>query len=236
MPYDFGRGEDIVEAMHDRYVTRWPRTLVYVQHNQLTPRAGAPTASVWLTAVQPPQRVRIDIDPREQGNGLLIVGDTQYVITGGRPSQVIRQTDPATLLQHDVYFLTPPETIARLRALGVDLSAVRQDQWQGRAVFVLGRTGRSARELWIDRELMLIVRLLEPSPRDPSITMDTRFHEYERLGSAWVPRRIESLEDNERIASRELRQIRSNLTLDSLLFRPDDWTRARHWYQSAILR
>ncbi len=237
-PYDLSRSEGIVHAMHDRYFGRWHRTLVAVQHNLSSPRSGDTTRTIWLNAVQPPGRMRIDFEPREQANGVLILSDTQYVIAGGRPTQVTRAIQPLLLLQHDIYSLDVPITIARLRELGVDLDRARTDVWLGRPVLVVGAAAGDlrSRQLWIDRELMLLVRWIEPSLRDPALSVDTRLLNYERLGSAWVPRRLEYFEGERKIFDQEQRQIRANLALDSLLFRPDDWTRARHWYQTAVLR
>ncbi|MEX2281882.1 MAG: hypothetical protein WEE89_05320 [Gemmatimonadota bacterium] len=236
--YDYSNGEEVIRAMHDRYFGRWHQRLVAVQHNLSSPRAGDTARTIWLTAVEPPGRMRIDFEPRAQANGVLILRDTQYVIVGGRPSQVTRAIQPLLLLQHDVYFLDVPVTIARLRELGVDVARSRADVWQGRPVLVVGAAPGDlrSRQVWIDREHMLLVRWIEPSLREPALAVDTRLLEYERMGSAWVPRRIEYIEGDQRVFEQELRQIRANLTLDSLLFRPDDWTRAQHWYQTPVLR
>jgi hypothetical protein len=236
--YDYSQGADVLQAMHDRYAGRWPQRLVAVQHNLASPRAGDTARTIWLTAVEPPGRMRIDFEPRERGNGVLILQDTQYVIAGGRPTQVTRAIQPLLLLQHDVYFLAAPITTARLRELGVNVDRVRTDVWQNRPVFVLGAAAGDLRskQVWIDRELMLLVRWIEPSLRDSRLSVDTRLLDYERMGSAWVPRRIDYYEGDQRIFEQEQRQIRANLVLDSLLFRPDDWTRAEHWYQTPVLR
>lgn len=237
LPYDFTRADDIVRAMHDRYLGNWPSSLVYVQH-ALPPLTGEDTPQFLLVAVKPPGQLRVDFEPREQHNGLLVVNDTQYVMTGGRPIQVARMIQPLLLLQHDVYYRTPPQTLARLRELGVNLALVRVDAWQGRRVFVIGAPAADTRspQLWVDRELMLLVRWIQPSPLEPSVGVDTRLLEYQRLGAGWVPRRLDVYEEHTRTARWEFRQIRANITLDSLLFQPDNWSRARHWYQSPLLR
>jgi hypothetical protein len=237
-PYNYSRAEDIVHAMRDRYYGRWHQNLVGVQHNYDRPADGDTARSIWLVAVAPPGRVRIDYDPRERGNGVLILGDTQYVMSGGRPSEITRSIDPLLLLQHDIYFLDAAATLARLRDLRVNLDLAHADVWQGRPMLVVGAPAGDARsrQLWIDRELMLLVRWIEPWGRDGAITTETRLLNYERMGGAWVARRVEHYEGDRMVLRQEVRQIRANLALDSLLFRPDDWTRARHWYQTPVLR
>ena len=227
MPYDFSNGEDVVRAMHDRYANRWFETLVYVQHNQ--PVAGGPE-SVWLIAVRPPARMRIDFEPRERGNGMLAVRDTEYVVTAARPTQIFRLIHPAMLLQHDVYVYPAEETILRLREVGFDLSRARSENWNGRDMLVVGTAGQ---EFWVDRQYMLLARLIQPSRGGPR---ESRYLDYEKLGPSWVPRRIETYSGPTLTDTHELRQIRSNISLDSLLFRPDNWVEVRHWYQTPVLR
>ena len=229
MPYDLTRGEEVLQAMHDRYVSRWFGNLTYAQHVQ--PAETAQPAPVQLIAIDPPQRARIDTEPREAGNGMLILRDTQYVMSAGRPTQIFRAVNPLLLLQHDVYELPPSLTSARLKEVGFDLSAVRQDVWENRPVIVVGI---GSAQFWVDRELMLLVRLVAPAAEDRTRIFDTRFTQFERVGSAWLARRIQVVSGGAPFASAELRQIRANSQLDSLLFRPDDWTRARHWYQQPI--
>ena len=47
---------------------------------------------------------------------------------------------------------------------------------------------------------------------------------------------MDVLVGGERMARYESRQVRANITLDTLFFRPDDWTTVQHWYQSPLLR
>lgn len=237
LPYDFTRAADIVRAMHDRYFGDWPSSLVYVQH-ALPPSSRGDMPEFLLVAVKPPGQLRVDFEPREQKNGLLVVRDTQYVIAAGRPVQVARMIQPLLLLQHDVYYRTASETLDRLRELRVDLTRAREDTWQERPAFVIGAAAGDTRspQLWVDRRMMLLVRWIQPSPLDASVSLDTQLSEYERLGASWVPRRLEVYEASTQTARWEFRQIRANIVLDSMLFQPDNWSRARHWYQTPVLR
>ena len=219
MPYDYTNGEDVVRAMHDRYVTRWLTNVTYVRQ--------APGRPDELIAIDPPDRMRIDIDPKERGNGLLNLRDTAYVLQAGRVAETYRFVPADVLLQHAVYWYTPPQTIARLKELGFDLARVREERWQDRQVFVVGS---APREFWVDRQQMLLVRLILPSRVG---TSDTRFTQYERIGPAWIAKRSEQHVGGNVVRS-ELRQIGANLNLDSLLFVPGEWTRARHWYQTPL--
>jgi hypothetical protein len=236
-PYDFSKGEDVIQAMHDRYYARWPDNMTMAQSNIATPGKDT-TMSVWLTAVVPPDRMRIDYVPRDLANGRLIVRDTEYLITNALPTQIRRDIDPQFLLQHRVYFLPVSATVSRLRELGVNLNKVSQATWDGRAMWVLGDppNAQGSRQIWIDRELMIIVRILEPSARDGTLVSEKRFLQYERMNSMYVPRTIDTYEEGVRVLRQENKQIRVNQRLDTLLFLPYTWTQGRHWYQQALIR
>ncbi|NIN72998.1 MAG: hypothetical protein GTO46_13935 [Gemmatimonadetes bacterium] len=61
-----------------------------------------------------------------------------------------------------MYVQPVEETIATLQGVGLDLSlVVREDEWQGRAAYVVGDENR---QFWIDKEDLLFLRLLLKNP------------------------------------------------------------------------
>ena len=67
-----------------------------------------------------------------------------------------------------------------LDTLHYDLSACREDHWQGRPTFIIGREGAS--QLWIDSEYLYLVRMLKV---DGPQSLDARFDDYKRFGGGW---------------------------------------------------
>jgi hypothetical protein len=95
---------------------------------------------------------------------------------------------------------------------------------------------QGARQIWIDRDLLLLVRFLEPAPRDRTLVAETRLLQYESMNSTYVPKLILQFENGRQVFRQDNRQIRANQRLDTLLFLPDTWTQGRHWYQQALIR
>lgn len=233
VPEPFTSGEQLVEAMQNRYVGRWYRTLTFIQETTEFP-AGAPARkSIWYEALALPSLLRIDFDPIAQGNGILIRGDSQYVMQNGSVARQVARTNELLLLGFDVYFLEPALTAAWLRRLGYDLSRIRQDVWQGRQVYVVGARDASdlvSRQFWVDREQLLFVRLLQPAA-DSTRTRDVRFLNYERIGRTWVAPLVEMYEDGRLTMREAYRHMRVDVELDPALFEPGRFTSARHWYE-----
>lgn len=234
VPQPFTSGEQLLEAMQNRYVGRWYRTATFVQETSQFPAGAAAQQSIWYEALLLPSRLRIDFDPIEAGNGVLVRGDTQYVMERGHVARQIPRTNELLLLGFDVYFLQPSETAAWLRRLGFVLSEIRQDAWQGRNVYVVGARDASdlrSRQFWVDREHLLLVRLLQPA-RDSTRTVDVRFLNYERTGRAWIAPLVEIYEEGRLVMREAYRHVRVDVALDSALFEPGRFTTARHWYET----
>lgn len=231
--YDFSRGDRVIQAMRDRYVNRWYRTLTYVQHNRSVDANGDTTSTVWLTAYLLPSRMRIDYGALDRGDGVLVLRDTQYVMRDGVATDWIGRTNPLLLLGYDVYYLPVSVTVAKLRGLGFDMTRAREDRWMNRPVLVVGAESgdNESPQFWIDREHLVLVRLIDPSGAARSDGSDIRLMDFEPLGRSWVPRRVRVYDDGRLVSNDEVRQVRSEVEIDSTLFMITGWETGIHWYQ-----
>lgn len=231
--YDFSRSDQVIQAMRDRYVNRWYQTLTFVQHNRAAGTNGVTVDSYWLTAYWLPSRMRIDYGSLDRGNGVLVLRDTQYVMRAGIATDYIPRTNPLLLLGHDIYYLPVNATLARLRALGFDLSRSREDRWMNRPVLVVGADAGDTEspQFWIDREHLVLVRLIDPSGAASGIGSDIRLMDFQPLGRSWIARRMDIYDNGRLVLSAERRQVRSEVELDSTLFVITGWDTGIHWYQ-----
>lgn len=177
-------GEEVVRRMHDRYIGKWYRTLTFVQ----TTTFADGHLETWYEAASIPGRLRIDIAPVPEKNTILFSGDSVYqwrraTRQGGGPF-----VHPLLVLGFDVYAQPVEQTVAQLRQLGFDLTKVRADRWQDRAVWVVGadRGDLRHRQFWIDQERLVFVRSLEPGRQDTTITSEVQFNRYRPLGRGWI--------------------------------------------------
>src|SRR6266850_608742 len=75
---------ELIRAMHNRYAKNWYKTLTFVQKTVQYKPDGTAESSTWYEALSAPGRLRIDIDPIENGNGILFMNDVQYSIKAGK--------------------------------------------------------------------------------------------------------------------------------------------------------
>ncbi len=113
-------------------------------------------------------------------------------------------------------------SITKLRALGIDLSLVHDDSWEGRPVYVVGARAGDVRtkQFWIEKERLLFVRMLEPGRRDTTRMTETRFESYRAVGPVWVSPRVEFLVDGRQVWLEEYDDILTGKPLADSLFAP----------------
>jgi hypothetical protein len=185
----------------------------------------------WYEAMKLPGRLRIDFDPVSAGNGVLYARDSQFVVQNGRLLRGDPGINPLLLLGFDVYTATVAHTTARLKREGFDMAQVHETTFQGKPVIVVGaqKGEYNRKQFWIDKERLLFVRMLEPTPRDTSKMQDIRFVNYEPRGAAWLAPRVEIWSEGKLVFFEDYDDIKVNVDLDDALFQPKQWRSARHW-------
>jgi hypothetical protein len=217
--------EQLVTAMHDRYAGKWYSTLSFVQKNTRYLPDGRTDTSTWSEVLSFPGKLRIDVEPRTNGNGNIYRNDTVYVFNSGRLVRQARAPHPLLLLGFDVYFIPVERSIASLREIGFDIRRMHEATWQGRPAYVVGAApgDTRSRQFWIDRDRLVFVRMIEPSRRDTTKTAEIRFNRYYEVGGGWLAPEVEFLIDGARDFSEEYTEIKTGVPVEDGVFDPARW-------------
>ena len=204
-------------------------TLSFTQHNTATDSAGQETYSTWKEYAALPGRLRIDFMPADSGGGVLFARDTEFVFAHDSLVRAIPLVHPLLVLGFDVYVQPVDTTLAKLARLGINLSLIHEDTWQGRPAYVVGAAaGDSAHvQFWVDRDRLVFVRMLQPGRRDPSRVAETRFEDYRPVGGAWLSARVVFLAAGKPVWREEYVDIRTGAPFDAALFDPARFGNAR---------
>jgi hypothetical protein len=225
-PIDPRDGRELIALMHDRYAGAWYRTLTFVQRTTLSDGS----VQTWYESIATPGLLRIDIAPLDSMNTLLFRNDSMYEFRGGKRVRSDAQIHPLMVLGFDVYAQPAGETVRKLTTLGFDLSTLHETTWQGRATYVVGAEhgDSSSTQFWIDKERLYFVRSIEPSRRDPSVRVDTRFEKYIPMARGWLETEVLFLVNGAQRGKEEYSEPNANVILDPAIFEPDEW-RAPGW-------
>ena len=175
----FKNGEELVGAMHKKYAKKWYKTLTFVQKNTQFAPDGTPNpkTTIWYEAINAPGKLRIDYDPLEKGDGMLVADGMQHVFKNGKLTKSQAFIHPLLVLGFDVYLQPVKKTVSQLKELKFDLSVLREDTWQGRPVYVVGAKEGDLRSLqfWVDKENLYFVRSIETVGKNKDKAQEIQF-------------------------------------------------------------
>ena len=222
---------ELLQAMRDRYDRKWPASVTFVQKNTEYREDGTEAQSTWLEAMQLPGKLRIDVEPRSDKSGMLFVRDSLFVVRNDSVVRAAARPHPLMLLAGDVYFKQPQMSFRALEKMGFDMKKMHDETWEGRPVVVVGAFGGDlrSRQFWVDRERLVLVRLIEPSAGDSTKTSEVRLNGYQPLGDGWIAPEIVVYEDGKPVWREEYTEIRTDIALDKALFETKRWSEAPHW-------
>ena len=223
-------GEELLRAMHHRYAGRWYHTLSFAQKTTRRLPNDSVRVESWYEYGAMPGRLRIEIGPREAGNGAIYANDSLYVVHGGRVAARRAQRNSLMILGFDVYVLAPEQSARILGEEGFPMGPVRMDTWQGRPVYVVGGAPGDLHgaQWWVDAERLVYVRSFEPAPGDTTKTMEVHFDDYRPFGGGWVSAAVEIIVGGRSIQREEYSDVRVDMPLDPALFVPERWSDAPH--------
>jgi outer membrane lipoprotein-sorting protein len=222
--------EDLIQAMQKKYGKSWYRTATFVQKTTNHQPDGTTKVETWYEALSVPGSLRIDFAPVKDGNGILFTNNQIYSFKNGKVDTNRPFVHPLMVLGFDIYKLPMASVLDLLKGLKFDLSVLREDTWQGRAVYVVGakQGDLHSAQFWIDQKNLYFVRMLRPAGKDGAQTQEIQFNKYQRLGGGWMAPEVIFKVDDQIRTTEEYSEIRANPSLDNKLFDPQYWTSV-HW-------
>jgi len=221
---------ELIAAMQKKYEESWYKTLTFVQQTTEFQPDGTSKVETWYEAMSVPGRLRIDFTPISDGNGILFTDGKIFVFKNGKVDTTRSFEHPLLILGFDIYRSPASEVMAKLQALGFDLSQFREDTWQERPVYVVGAKAGDlhASQFWIDQQNLYFVRMLRPAGKEGTKTQETQFNKYQKLGGGWIAPEVIFMVDGKVVTTEKYSDMRVDVQLDPKLFDPQFWTTV-HW-------
>ena len=214
-------GEAVIGAMHQRYADTWYETVAFTETTQRRTPADTMVTETWKEALLIPGHLRIDIEGSNPKVSYICRGDSFFVVHGDSVTR-LKQRNLLELMGFDVYRQPVQETLDVLQAQHFALASVRSDMWEGRQVYVIGaaKGDLHSRQLWIDQDRLLFVRLLEPNAKDSAQTDEYRFDNYKLEPHGWLSETVIGTTNGKVTLKEEYANVHINARLDPAMFVP----------------
>ncbi len=229
---DIRTGDDVIAAMHKKYVGKWYKTLTFVQKTITHKPDGTTSSETWYEAMSLPGKLRIDFADSKTGDGILFA-DGKIVSfregKGGAPRPFVH---PLMVLGFDVYGQPVETTIAQVKGLGIDLSVIHSDKWQGKDVYVVGakQGDVTTPQFWVDKKTLVFVRLIQAAGRDKKSVAETQFNKYVKAKGGLVAAEVLFFVDGKPTTTEEYSEIQADVQLDADLWNPEKWASVDRTY------
>jgi outer membrane lipoprotein-sorting protein len=223
-------GEDLLRAMHERYMSSWYQTVTFVQKSTTYKEDGTSSSETWYEAASVPGKLRIDIGPKANGNGYIFSDGNITIVKANKVTDTRHDVNMLLVLGFDVYRQDPAITAKVAKDEGYDLTKLHEDTWEGKPAYVVGaeKGDLKSKQFWVMKDSLLFVRDIESSPRDPGKVEDIRFIHYEPLAGAWIAAGVEVYAEGKKVFSEDYSDIQANVKLD-----PGTWDASKfaetHW-------
>jgi hypothetical protein len=219
-------GEEVLAAMRSKYDGKWYKTLTFQQTTTNYKPDGTSQASTWYEALTVPGKLRIDFTPLEKGDGVIFADGKIHPFREGKLTASRDFVHPLLVLGFDVYGQPVATTAAQLKGLGIDMSVVHEEQWQGSTAIVVGaKQGDLATpQFWIDKKKLVFVRLIQLGGKDKKSIQETQFNKYEKAkGGGWVSAEVKFFTDGKIATLEEYTNIQTDRPLSPDLWDPNKW-------------
>lgn len=230
-------GKELLQRMHDRWATGtpWFHTLIFTQRTTVVRQDGTKNVSTWYESVLAPDRLRIDFGDPSEGNGVVYTADSVYVVRAGKVERKTDDGNPFLPFVIGVYTQPLERTLAQLEPLGIDMSRVRSDSWQGRPAFVVGAQSASdttSAQFWVDANRLILLRMvLAPSAESGarSEPLDIHMDEYVEVGGGWLATKVAMYAGGVARQTEEYSEWKAGVELAPDFFVAEKWGEVPHW-------
>jgi len=226
-------GTDVVQRMFSRYDGKWFRTMQFTQENTRYLANGRTDRSQWKEYMLVPGRLRIEFMPASGGNGAVYADGNVYSFEGGRLTRTTAQLNILLVLTADVYAQPVATSVRQLTTLGVDVTKLRADSFNGRAVWVVGGTGATdlaSPQFWVDAETWVVLRVIDRpaqgSAPTPRASTEYRLGDYRVIDGVPVVHEIVFLRDGKQFFREQYTDVQLNTAIDARVFSSTQWRAA----------
>lgn len=153
----------LLQKMYARYYGKWAKTLSFDQTTERYRNDSLVNSSTWYEYMLYPDKLRIDIGSKNNGNFIIFRADSSYYFKGNKQVRATKDENELTFFLGGMYFVPFGDVKAHFEALHYDLSKFHVSTWKGKPAYVIGANSDNEKvnQLWIDKKDLYAVRFIK---------------------------------------------------------------------------
>jgi hypothetical protein len=209
----FTSGAAVVRGMHELYAGKYLKTISFLQNNTVYTTTGQEQHSQWYEHIEVPGKMRIAFLPASQRSGLVQVEDKVASFDNGIRVDFRPSVNALLVLTSDVYAAPISQIMRELDSLDVDTDVIRNDEWEGHPVYVVGAKAgdTTSNQMWVDADRLLLLRFIQRSKAgDRTIISDNRVQNYKEIQGYQIPTEFLVIRNGRPVLREQLANVRIN--------------------------
>jgi hypothetical protein len=220
------RGEDpaavaLLHKMYNRYHDKWHHSLAFNQTTLQYRHDSLIRSATWYEQILYPDKLRIDFDSAQSGNGFMLNGDSVYVFSHHAITRRIKgDNDGLVFILGGLYFMPFDEVVTKFKDLHYDLEKFHTDTWKGRPVLVIGANSpdEKVNQLWIDADKLVPVRFFK---YDTNMKEEGLFDNHIAVtGGGWSETKCTFYRNDQLIQVENYHDVKGEAQIDQAIFNP----------------
>lgn len=209
----------VLQKMHKAYAGKWHKTVTFTQTTQRYRNDTLTNTTIWKEAMQFPDKLRIDLGPKEKGNTVIYTADSTYNFRNGKKLRTSTVGNDLIYLLGGMFFHPLDAVKQQLTAMGFNLNRSFETTFDGRKVTVIGATAESetTNQLWIDNDRLILLRMIKFEKGNKE---DAVFKEHKKLTNSWIETKVLFYINGQLLQTEEYLDIHENAPLDPKIFEP----------------
>jgi hypothetical protein len=210
----------LLQEMYARYHGKWHSNLSFNQTTDQYRNDSLIRSAVWYEHILYPDKLRIDFDSINSGNGFMLNGDSVYRFSHHRITRTVKgDNDGLVFLLGGLYFMPFDQVLTHFTSLGYDLSKFHTDTWKGKAAYVIGaaKGDDKVNQVWIDADKLVPVRFLK---YDNNTKEEGTFEDHIPLKGGWSETKCTFYRNDHLLQVEKYRDVVAGGPMDVSIFDP----------------
>lgn len=225
VPVNSQTAEEIIKQVHSKYSETHFKNVSFKQNTTFYGlNESVARTQVWYQVLSIPGKQAIKFDDKGSNNGILFRDGLQYGFANGELIQKAERLNEVMILGFDMYVQPIPKTMDQLDKMGIDLTQTYEDEWEGRAVYVIGvsEPNLNKPQFWLDKEESYLVKTVQIGRE--STVQEAQFGNFTKEGIAWFAREVIIRVDGQKALLQEFSEVVFSDSLNQEVFAPESFT------------